>query len=111
MATNPPDKRKHPYAWPVGINLAFLLFMVAFNRHNGPGLGLFTLALALFNGFLGLVFLLFERLLFRRQRGAGYAGGFFLSLLLLLIIGFGMCARESRNHQEVEVIEDPAQIH
>ena len=58
--------------------------------------------LSCINGVLGFVFLLFER-----RRDSGYAGGFFLSCLLLLLIGFSMCAKEDASHRRVEEVEVP----
>jgi hypothetical protein len=103
MATPEPDKSQHRYVWPLGVSLALLLLLVGLNWPNVVGLGLAMLLLACVNGLLGFVFLLLER-----RRDAGYAGGFFLSFLLLLLIGFGMCSKEAQRHRQVEAVEAPA---
>lgn len=89
----------------MGFNLALLLLLAGFNWPHmyNTGLALQLLLLALLNGLIGFVFLLFER-----RRDTGYAGGFFLSFLLLLLIGFGMCSKDAENHQHPEAIEAPA---
>ncbi|MFD2720781.1 hypothetical protein ACFST9_18815 [Hymenobacter monticola] len=94
MATDPPEKGQHLYAWPLGFNLALLLLLAGLSWPHLYGNGLALLLLALVNGLLGFGFLLFER-----RRDSGYAGGFFLSFLLLLLIGFGMCSKEAENHR------------
>ncbi|MBJ6108109.1 hypothetical protein JAO73_03735 [Hymenobacter sp. BT523] len=106
MAAEPTEKSKHRYAWPLGINLALLLLLVGLNWRNVSNSGLGLLLLACLNIPIGFVFLLFE---WRRE--SKFASGFFLSFFLLLIIGFGMCARGSHPRHEVEIIEDPAEIH
>ncbi|MBH8557833.1 hypothetical protein [Hymenobacter negativus] len=103
MATEPSDDGQHLYAWPLGINLAILLILVGFSWPDVYGLGWLILLLTLPNGLLGFVFLLFER-----RRDTGYAGGFFLSFLLLLLIGFGMCSKEAKNHERREENAVPA---
>ncbi len=76
---------------PLVINLALLLLAVVINGVSGRAQDQYALApflclLAGANGVIAFLFLLFER-----RRDAGYAGGLFLSALLLLLIGFGMC--------------------
>ena len=105
MAAAPPNGKQHLYAWPLGFNLVILLLLMGFNWPDmyNTGLALLLLLLALLNGLIGFVFLLFER-----RRDTGYAGGFFLSFLLLLLIGFGMCSKDAKNHQRMEATEAPA---
>lgn len=105
MAADSSKEGQHLYFWPLGINLAILLLLKGFMwpQVYSTGLALFLLLLALLNGLLGFGFLLFER-----RRDAGYAGGFFLSFLLLMLIGFGMCSKDAKNHQHPEVTEEPA---
>lgn len=105
MAVAPPNKGQHLYAWPLGFNLAILLLLEGFNWPSvySTGLALLLLLLAFFNALIGFVFLLFER-----RRDTGYAGGFFLSFLLLLLIGFGMCSKEVENHRHGVEITVPA---
>ncbi|GAA4371317.1 hypothetical protein GCM10023185_46670 [Hymenobacter saemangeumensis] len=100
MATESTEKGRHRYAWPLGINLSILLLAVGRNWPHEPFNGLALLMLSCINGLLGFVFLLFER-----RRDAGYTGGFFLSFLLLLLIGFGTCAKESKQQRQIEIEE------
>jgi hypothetical protein len=104
MATDSPQNRQHLYTWPLGFNIAILLLLEGLSWPNlsSNGLALLLLLLAFCNGLVGFVFLLFER-----RRDAGYAGGFFLSFLLLLLIGFGMCSKEAGNHRRETEITVP----
>jgi len=68
--------------WPVAVNLLLLLLII---MSAGIDVGaLFGFFLALLNGLPGFVLLLTEH-----RRDAGYAGGFFLSFLLLLLTRIG----------------------
>jgi|GEM_PF-4506344 len=100
MAKDPPKDRQHRYAWPLGINLVLLLLLVGLSWPHVYSNGLALLLLAIINLPIGFLFFLFER-----PQGVGYAGGFVLSFLLLLIIGFGMCSKDYQRHHEVDVIE------
>ena len=91
MAATPPKKGLQLYAWPLGINLIILLLLARPVWPHVSGLGLAFVLLAVFNGLIGFIFLLFER-----RRDTGFAGGFFLSFLLLLLNGSGMCAQEAK---------------
>ena len=104
MTADPSNKGQHLYVWPLGFNLGLLLLLEGFMwpQLYNTTLALFLILLAVFNGLAGFIFLLFER-----RRDAGYAGGFFLSFLVLLLIGFGMCSKDAKNHKRVEAIEAP----
>ncbi|UOQ96898.1 hypothetical protein MUN81_16825 [Hymenobacter sp. 5317J-9] len=102
MTTEPTEKGQRRYVWPLGINLAILLLLLGLSWPNVTSGGFGLLLLACLNALIGFVFLLFER-----RRDAGYAGGFFLSFLLLLLIGFGMCSQERESHRRAEVLEAP----
>ena len=94
-----PRSIKQTVIWPVTVNLLLVLVVtLVFNLDTGAFFGFF---LALLNGLIGFVLLLVER-----RRDAGYAGGFFLSCLLLFIIGFGMCSHSGDRHR-VEFKQEP----
>ena len=99
---NRPEKSQHLYARPLGVNMTLLVLLVVLSGRISGSLGLLLLLLAGINGLIGFVFLLFER-----RRDTGYAGGFFLSFLLLLLIGFGMCSKDAKNHGRMQATEAP----
>ena len=103
MSIKSSSKEQPLYAWPLEVNLIILLLMVIASWSNVSGMAFVVGLLALPNGLLGFIFLLFER-----RRDIGYAGGFFLSFLLLLLLSAGMSFMYSVKQDGMTSTETPA---
>lgn len=93
--TNPSNDGQYSYAWLLGINLGILVLLVVIGGPSYNALGFLVVVLAFINGLIGFLFLLFER-----RRDSGYVGAFFLSFLLLMLIGLGMCSKATSSSPE-----------
>ena len=82
IPTPPPGKK--PLTWPLVLNLALLLLVVAISGGDLDVLPFAVIGLVVINGVAAVIMAIFKRL--------NYVIAFSLSALLLLLIGFGVCA-------------------
>ena len=82
----PPAKpeKKNTITWPLGINLGILVLVAAFSGADIDFLSGAISVLVLINGVAGVILVL-------SKHRMHYALAFFLSALLLLLIGAGIC--------------------
>jgi len=80
---SPPDK-KRSYFWPIAVNLGLLLLEALASGGNADSLAFSVVALAIINGVAAVIM--------GRAGRMHYVVAFILSVLILLLIGLGVCA-------------------
>jgi L-asparagine transporter-like permease len=83
MEPTPPNEKK-PFSWPLALNLGLLMLAAFLTEADPGGLAVVVLALAVINGIAAVIMRIFGKM--------NYVLAFVLSMLLILLIGLGICA-------------------